>query len=106
MQNNFFTYDTMKFTDVYNKAEDFLNDYKDNGIPTSLKDDESVNTLFYLLYARYGNSTIAFTDVNQFKYNIFATIFMYGPTWEEKLSLQKKLRDLTDEDIITGGKAI
>ena len=106
MQNNFFTYDTMKFTDVYNKAEDFLADYKDNGIPTLLKNDESVNTLFYLLYARYGNSTIAFTDVNQFKYNIFTTIFMYGPTWEEKLRLQKQVRDMTDEEILVGGKAI
>lgn len=106
MDNNFFTYDTVKFYDVYKDASSFLNDYKNNGVPQLLKNDETVNTIFYLLYARYGNSTIAFTDTNQFKYNIFTTIFMYGPTWEEKLALQKKLRELTDEEIMVGGKAV
>lgn len=105
MKNNFFSYDTVKFSDVYTKAEDFLSDYNQVGIPATIT-DESATTLFFLLYAKYGNSTIAFTDVNQFKYNIYSTIFMYGPTWEERLSLQKKIRELSDEELIQSSKVI
>lgn len=104
-RNNFFTYETVKFTDVYNDATEFLKDYSEVGIPTTIS-VENATTLFYLLYAKYGNSTISFTDVTQFKYNVFSTIFMYGPTWEERLKLQKKLRELSDEEIMQGSKAI
>lgn len=106
MKNNFFTYESPKFTDIWESADEFLYDYKNVGVTPLLKDDKSVVTLFYLLYAKYGNSTIAFTDVTQFKYNVMSTIFMYGPTWEEKLNLQQKLRNLTDEEIMQGSKAI
>lgn len=105
MYNNFFKYDSPILTEIWNNAEDFLNDYKNNGIPAKIS-DANATTLFYLLYSRYGNSTIAFTDTEQFKYNIFSVIFMYGPTWEERLSLQEKLRNLTDDEIRQGGKAI
>lgn len=33
-------------------------------------------------------------------------MFMYGPTWEERLSLQEKIRNLTDAEIQQGSKAI
>ena len=42
-------YRQYKFTDVYDNADDFVADYKDNGFPTTIKDD-SANVLFYLLY--------------------------------------------------------
>lgn len=94
-------YDTVLFTDVYNNAELFIEEYKDCGIPALLKDD-SVNTLFYLLYARYGNNPIANYDVNQFKYKLFSTIFQYGPTWEKRLELQAELRGLSLKDAAQG----
>lgn len=103
--NNFFKYDSPIFTEVWDNVDDFLEDYNDIGIPAKIS-QEKVTTLFYLLYAKYGNSTIAFTDVEQFKYNIMSTIFMYGPTWEERLLLQEKLRGLSDEEIMQGSKAI
>lgn len=105
MKNNFFTYNTLKFTDVWDNAESFISDYGDVGIPKTIKDSYAT-TLFYLLYARYGNNTIAFTDIAQFKYNVFSTIFMYGPTWEERLKLQDKIRNLSDDELLQGGKAI
>lgn len=105
MKNNFFTYDTVKFTDVWDNVESFITDYGDVGIPKSIEDSYAM-TLFYLLYARYGNNTIAFTDVNQFKYNVFTIMFMYGPTWEERLKLQEKIRKLSDDELLQGGKAI
>lgn len=112
-------YNTMLFTDVWDNAEDFLADYEEAGVftepvivsdvtvkaGTKLSDDE-ITLLFYLLYSRYGNSPIANWDINQFKYKVYTTIFQYGPSWSKKLELQEKLRALTEDDILRGGKAI
>lgn len=96
-----------KFTDVWDNAEDFVTDYKDCGLYTTLNciTDDNAELLFYLLYARYGNSVIASSDVHQFGYKVFATIFQYGPAWEKNLSIQKSLRDLQLADIIQGSTA-
>lgn len=98
-------YRQRKFTDIYGDKNTFLTDYKENGLPTTISDD-TATTLYYLLYARYGNSTIASSDENQFKYKLFSTVFMYGPTWEKRLDIQEKLRTLTDDQLREGSKAI
>ena len=97
-----------RFCDVFPDETTFIEDYK--SIPLYANNnkisDESVNVLFYLLYARYGNSVIASFDENQFKFKVFSTIFMYGPSWEKRLEIQSTLRSLTEEDIIRGSKRI
>lgn len=110
-------YSTKLFCEVWSEAEDFVGDYKDSALydaytdtsGTHLQnslDDATATKLFYLLYARYGNNPIANRDVNQFKYKIFSTIFQYGPTWAKRLDVQVKLRDLSEDDIRLGSKAI
>ena len=96
------------FTDIYNNAEDFANDYKTSGLYKDFSkiSDDSAKTLYYLLYARYGNSSIRNWDETQFKYKLFSTIFMYGPSWEKRLEVQAKLRALKDEELILGAKQI
>ena len=96
---------TKKFCDIYDDVDKFIDDYQDNGIP-ALIEESSATTLYYLLYARYGNSTIANFDENQFKYKLFSTVFQYGPTWEKNLSIQAGLRSLTADDITEGSKVI
>lgn len=96
---------TRKFTDIYPQVEIFMEDYKNCGIPSTIT-DANATTLYYLLYARYGNSHIVNTDENQFTYKLFSTIFMYGPTWEKRLEVQNKLRQLSDEDLRLGTKQI
>ena len=96
---------TRTFVEIWNNEEAFANDYNNNGIPVSIS-SLSLKTLFYLLYARYGNSNIASSDENQFKYKVFSTIFMYAPAWEKRLDIQKKLRELSDEEIMKGSTAI
>lgn len=93
------------FTQFYNSVEPFIEDYKTCGLPVILK-DESLTTLFYLLYARYGNSPIANTDENQFKYKLFAIIFQYGPTWEKRVELQGEVRKMSISDAAKGYKSI
>lgn len=101
-------YSTMTFTQIWDEADDFVDEYKSSGlyITNSKVSDDSATTIFYLLYARYGNNPIANRDVNQFKYKVFATIMQYGPTWEKRLAVQKAIRDLTVDDIRLGSKAI
>lgn len=96
------------FADIYSDVETFIEEYKSSGLysNTSKISDDNASLLFYLLYARYGNSVIASFDETQFKYKIFSTIFMYGPAWEKRLEVQKKVRELSEEDIIKGSKRV
>lgn len=114
--NSFYgSYRTRKFTDIFKNVTEFINGYTSNGIPPTIhygeiwgsyQQPENAQTLYYLLYARYGNSHICNADENQFKYKVWATIYQYGPTWEKNVEVQKMLRDLSITDIEQGAKII
>lgn len=71
---------------------------------TKVFDEDLINTLYYALYAKYGNSAIASSDPNQFKYKVFLTIFQYAPTWKTKLQVQEKLFAMdVDGDAVQNG---
>ena len=98
-------YRTRTFADIFPDVNTFVKDYVGSGLyplvaqmPTT-----SLNALYYLLYARYGNSHIASSDENQFRYKLYSIIFSYGPTWSKRLELQKKIRELDDnwDDTVT-----
>ena len=105
MMNSYIEYNTLLFTDVWEDATSFVTDYQNMGIPTTITND-SANLLYYLLYARYGNTPIANMDTYQFKNKIFSIVFQYGPTWEKKLDIQKSIRNLTLADLQEGATAI
>lgn len=96
------------FADIFPTVEDFIAEYKVSGLYSDKSNisESNTNILYFLLYARYGNSTIASFDETQFKYKVFSTIFMYGPTWEKRLDIQHKVRNLNEEEIIKGSKRI
>lgn len=106
-----------KFSDMFPNLDAFLNGNKDSfGDPISLGYNEveipkkltgeSVTTLYYLLYGRYGGSTITGDDQYQWCYQLFSLIFMYGPTWERRLQLQDEIRAMTIEDATRGAVSI
>lgn len=95
---------TRKFTDVWDSAEDWLAEYLSN--PLAVLSEDAAIQLFYLLYGRYGNSHIASSDETQFKYKMYGIIFQYGPAWEKRLDIQKKIRELTDEEIERGSRQV
>lgn len=105
MYSEYGNYRTKTFTNIYDSVETFLADYTNVGIPAKISQD-SATTLYYLLYARYGNDSIINSDENQFKYKLFSIIFQYGPTWEKKLDIQDKLRALSEDDLTRGTTAI
>lgn len=96
---------TKTFTEIYETVNDFCYDYQHVGIPTTILVNNAM-TLYYLLYAKYGNTPIANWDENQFKYKLFGVIFQYGPTWEKRLDIQTKLRNLTETELLSGAKTI
>ena len=95
-------YDTKLMTEVWSDASGFLTDYQNVGIPTTIS-NQNATTLYYLLYARYGNTPIANYDENQWKYKMFSIIFQYGPTWEKRLDIQNTLRGLQISDLVDNG---
>lgn len=102
-------YRTRSFNNIYENIDNFKNDfifYSDIGLNPNLLKPESINTIFYLLCAKYGNSHIANSDESQFKLKLFSTIFQYAPYWEKKLDVQSKLRGLTEDQLLEGAKQI
>lgn len=94
-------YENKYFTQIYDNVDLFVEDYQTCGIP-ALVNVESIKVLFYLLYAKYGNSPISNSDENQFKYKLFSIIFQHGPAWEKRLEIQTSLKDLSLEEARIG----
>lgn len=93
------------FNEIYPTLNDFITDYNGCGIPP-LVNEENVSTLFYLLSASYGPWQIASNTSDVFALKLFQIIWQYGPTWEKRLDIQSKIRNLSDDEIQLGSKAI
>lgn len=96
---------TRTFSQIFPSVEDFIQNYQTSGIPETIT-EESARTLYYLLLATKANSPIASSDENRFRLELFAIIFSKGPTWEKRLEIQKKLRDLDENELMYGAQAI
>lgn len=102
-------YRTRTFADIFSTFEQFQTDYSESKLNNKYSisaQDESFETLYYLLYARYGNSHIASSDENQFKYRLWAIIMQYGPTWKKDLEMQLEIRELSQEELRESAQAI
>lgn len=105
-------YRTRTFTEIFAEEENgpatyeyFASVLADTPFAAKLAEVD-MELLFYMLYARYGNSHIAFSDENQFIFSLFSIAFQYGPTWSKRLHIQEQLRAIKDEDLVLGGHAI
>lgn len=107
MSNTFYGgYRTRTFSEIFPSYESFETDY--NAIPFgyTFNKPTTLKTAYYLLIANYANSHIASSDENQFKIKVMATLFQYGLTWEKRLELQEKFRNITDEQLREGALQI
>ena len=105
-QKSYDIYNFPTFSDEFPSATEFKDYYLNCGIPAKLLDINNINTVYYLLYAQYGNTPISFTDENQFRYNVMTRIFMYGPSWERRLQVQDRIRALSEEELSNGSMQI
>lgn len=99
-------YSTKIFTEIYEDYDTFKTEYRASGLNLTEITNDNLEIIYYLLYAKYGNSPIANYDENQFKYKLFGIIWQYGPSWQKRLGIQSILRDLTEDEILTGSKSI
>lgn len=99
---------TRTFSEIYSDLNTFRNDLKffaENGLNAELS-DSSIQTLYLILSARYMNSHIVNSSEDQFKLKLFSMIFQFAPTWIKKLDIQKKLRNISDDDLVKGATQI
>lgn len=103
-------YRTRTFADIFPTADTFTTEISkigtECGAGAIVPSGASLRQIYYLLYARYGNSHIAYSDENQFIYGVFSTIYMYGANWQKHLDIQQKLRGMTENDLLAGSRAI
>lgn len=101
-------YRNRTFNQIWPDVDDFTSDYDEfnTDIIDNSISEQAATTLFYLLSAQYGNSTVASSNEYQFKMKLFSLIFMYGPSWEKRLEIQKSIREMDIEEVRKGGKAI
>lgn len=104
-QSLYGNYRNRTFSQIWDSADAFIADYTGNGIPPIIT-NERATVLYYLLFARYGNSTIASSDEYQFKMNVFSLVYQYGPTWDKRLDIQSNLRALSIDELQESAKAI
>lgn len=103
-------YRTRTFSEIFYKegtpsAQIFTEAWEASPFTANLETLDT-NLIFALLYGRYGNSNIASSDENRFKYQLFSIIFQYGPTWQKELTIQKDIREKDVEDFIIGATNI
>lgn len=100
-------YRTNKFADIWSNATEFVTDVQANPLnqPDYIGQD-FLETLYYHLYAKYGNSHIANSDQNQFKFKVYSLIARYGPTVVKQLEIQATLRETSDDVLALGSKQV
>ena len=102
-------YTTRKFNDIFQDYASFSTTFRATAFSYIISTDTNpdyLELIYLLLFAKYGNSHIANSDEEQFKYKLYATIFQYGPTWIKEMYVQDKLRSLTEAELVTGTKQI
>ena len=110
---------TKTFNQVWKDYNLFKTDYDASSFAGAIHEGEIVEgkpepmpdnlqILYYLLYAKFGNSFITNLDENQWKFKVFSTIWKFGPTWEKKLEIQAELKglDIKSKDFLKGARAI
>ena len=96
---------THTFCEIFPDENTWNTEYAASALTMNLTNTNK-KALYYLLYARYGNSHIASFDEEQFKYKLWSIIWQYGPNWEKELALQTAFRSMTDADLVQGAKTI
>lgn len=100
-------YRTRKFTDLWEDYTSFKDAWEDCPFySANYISNDNLEIIYYLLYSKYGNSHLANSDENQWKYRLFATIWTYAPTYIRRLEIQATLRSLTEADIVEGTKRV
>ena len=107
MYNTYYgTYRTRTFAEIFPSFDDFQREYTNSKLNVDLGEGLTLEQLYYMLYAHYGNSHISYSDEHQFKYYLYTIIFQYGPSAAKERYIQDKLRTIPDPDLVIGSRAV
>lgn len=102
---------TRTFAEIWPDEGKFVDDVGGNplnmdGAGGTNMEPAQLASLYYHLYAAYGNSHIANSDENQFKFKVYDIISRYGPTWAKRMEIQRRLRNMTDDELDRGDEQV
>lgn len=122
MSNNsyFQSFDNITFSDLWSTSEDFIQAYKDTGLPQTYVnsdgtngtyvDDETLNLIWLLMVGRFADSTIKpYNTYGAFQIRFMSRVWQHAPAWKKELDIQNKLRSMSLDEgspIYEGSKAI
>lgn len=95
-------YRNRTYSEIFPDYATFSAQWEDTVFARELDDSLPVELVWTMLYARYGNSTVAASDENRFKYQLFSIMFQYGPTWHKELQIQQELRIMNFDEFRKG----
>ena len=98
-------YNTKIFREIWPDFDSFFTDYSKSHLKSS-ELEGSEGMIYDLLFANFANDSIASMDEFQFKAKVFERIFNYGPTWKKRLSIQERIRNMSEEELRIGGRDI
>lgn len=87
--NNLFRVDfNRSFSDIFPSTKEFLEASQlcQMLIPPDIERAD-LELIFYLLYSKYGNNTIASTDETRFKFSLFSIVYQWGGNWKKKVKM-------------------
>lgn len=99
-------YRTKTFVECYPNKAAFVTETQSGEYFPKAITEASAGVLYYLLMAKYANNPIANEDENVFRIKLESIVFQFGGAWEKKLDIQKRLLELTDEDIEKGSTMV
>lgn len=116
MKDTYFQeFDNITFSELWNTADKFVEDYKMIGFPQtnefgSYMTDDDLKLIWLLLIGRFADSTIMpYNTFGAFKVRFMSRVWQHAPSWKKDLDIQNKLRSMSLEDgspIYDGSKAI
>lgn len=102
-------YNRKMFNDVYPDANSFLkgyHEYESAIDDLNAVEDKYVVLTWQLIASKFGNTPIRSEDESQFKLSVYSVMFSEAPTFVTKLTVQAKIRNLTDSELMEGETSI
>lgn len=106
MNSLYGNYRTRTFGEIFPTYDVFKTGFRSTALGNGIISDTFLPVIYTLLAARYTNSHSSYSDENQFKLMVYELLYSFGPTFEKRTEIQKKLRELTEDEILIGTKVI
>lgn len=99
MSNSYFqSFDNVTFSDLWSTPNDFIQAYKDSGLPQTYTNsdgtngtyvnDETLNLIWILMMGRFADSTIKpYNTYGAFQIRFMSRIWQHAPSWKKELDI-------------------